>query len=230
VDIRAAIGVAGFFLASLSLCRGNLGDTLDQCIARYGKEMPPNGITDPARIIGQGHIFQKDGIVFEEYISNGIVQCESMTKADGSLFSEKERNDVVQAESAGGKWNDPVTAKGQEIWLRADGAALSCPLAYPEIMMVVSKDYYLSEKAKSKATFPTEADVKSFVVVGMKEEDVTNRFGIPMTRDKGADGGEVLQYNAPPSSKKMTFGYAGFEVFCKNGLVTDLEIIHATVR
>jgi len=51
-----------------------------------------------------------------------------------------------------------------------------------------------------------------------------------MIRTPSGNDGEVLEYSQPPGHKEMTFGYGGFEVFVKNGKVTDLEIIHQTVR
>ena len=96
----------------------------------------------------------------------------------------------------------------------------------------MSKKYALLAAAfkKEHPVFPSEAEARKYIEPGMDEEDVIKKFGGPMIRTPSGNDGEVLEYSQPPGHKEMTFGYGGFEVFVKNGKVTDLEIIHQTVR
>src|SRR5260221_6693362 len=96
----ALILILSLFTASIVPCHANLGDTMDQCIARYGKRMPPSGVADPAQAGGVAATFQQNGYNFEVYLFNGVVECESITKIDNSLFSDQEKDKVVQMESA----------------------------------------------------------------------------------------------------------------------------------
>jgi len=228
----ALILIFGVFTASISLCRANLGDTLDQCIARYGKRMPSSGLADPSRVGGEEVTFQHDGCNIEAYLFNGVVECETIMKTDNSLFSVPERDKIVKSESANGAWAAPVTVKGLLIWMRSDGAFISCyPLSTP-LIFVMSRKYIQLAAAfkKEHPEFPSEAEARKYIVLGMNEEDVIKKFGVPMIRSPSGSDGEVLDYSQPPAHKEMTFGYGGFEVFVKNGKVTDLEIIHQTVR
>jgi len=96
----------------------------------------------------------------------------------------------------------------------------------------MSKKYLqlTSEFKKKFAEFPTEAEARKYIVPGMNEEDVIKKFGVPPIRTPSGSDGETLLYDAPPSKTEMTFGYGGFEVVVTNGKVTDLDIIHRTVR
>jgi hypothetical protein len=223
----------GLLSIGTTFSRASLGETLDQCIARYGMEAASSGTSDSARIIGQGHTFQKDGFSFEEYILHGVVQCESITKTDNTLFSEKERQSILDFESTGAKWNGPFSIEGQEIWTRVDGAIMACFPLGATLIETMSKDYLLAVKAaKTHPTaFPMEAEVRNIIVVGLEEDEVRKRFGIPSSQRPGHGKDEkVLEYLELPSRTKMTFGYVGFEVFCQKGKVTDLQIIHATTQ
>ncbi len=95
----------------------------------------------------------------------------------------------------------------------------------------MSKHYLdLMAEAKKKSTgLPSEAEARKYIVPGMNEEDVIKKFGIPPIRMPSGSDGELLTYTEPPS-RNMTDGYAGFEVFVKNGKVTELEIIRASAR
>jgi hypothetical protein len=194
--------------------------------------MPASGVADPAQLGGVAVTFQQNGCNFEVYLFNGVVECESITKIDSSLFSDQERDKVVQMESASGSWAKPVTTHGQTIWMRSDGAAIFCYLSGSPLILVMSKSYIelASETKRKSSGFPSEAEVKKYVVPGMNEEDVIKKFGVPGIRMPLGSDGEVLDYVPPPSRKEMTFGYGGFEVIVKNGKVTDLEIVHETVR
>jgi hypothetical protein len=214
--------------------RANLGDTMDQCSARYGQRLPPSGVSDPYRLGGDAARFQKDGYYFDVYLFNGLVGCECITKTDNSRISAEERTKVVQMESAEGNWAKPVTAQGQLVWVRDDGSAICC---YPEstpLIFAMSKAYLdlAAEAKKTALKFPSEAEVRSYLVPGMSEEDVIKKFGIPPIRMPSTlpGGGEDWTYTLPPAHKDVTYGYGGFEVVVRNGKVADWSIIHQSVK
>jgi len=214
--------------------RANLGDTMDQCIARYGHRLPPSGISDPYRLGGESARFEMEGCYFDVYLFKGTVGCESITKADSSRFSPEERDKVVQMESSNGKWAKPVAVHGQLVWMRDDGAAICCYPGSTPLIFAISKAY-LDQAAKAKETvpkFPSEAEVRSYLVRGMSEEDVIKKFGIPPLRTPSTlpGGGEDLIYTFPPPHKDETFVYGGFEVVIRNGKVADWSIIHQSVK
>jgi hypothetical protein len=224
----ALLLVVCVLMANMSPCRANFWDTIDQCIARYGDRQPPTGISDPGRTGAEAALFTKEGYNFEVYLLNGVVECEMITKTDRSLLSDKDKEKIIKMESTGSDWAKPIVAHGQNIWMRSDGAAISSYASDSPLMFVQSPSYIqLSLKNKKNfATFPTEAEVRRFVVPGTKEEDVFKKFGFPGIREPQDQDGELLIYCPLPSREKAIFAYAGFEVFVKNGKVTDLEIIH----
>jgi len=219
---------------SLSPGRANLCDTMDQCIARYGQRLPPSGISDPYRLGGEAARFEEEGYCFDVYLFNGRVGCESITKVDNSRFSPQERDKVVQMESTSGHWGKPLAMHGQLVWMSDDGSAICC---YPEatpLIFAMSKAYLdLAAEAKKKVPkFPSEAEVKSYLVRGMGEEEVIKKFGIPPLRTPSTlpGGGEDLIYTFPPPHRDVTYGYGGFEVIVKDGKVADWSIIHQSVK
>ena len=219
---------------SISPSRANLGDTMDQCVARYGQRLPPTGISDPYRLGGDAARFQKAGYYFDVYLFNGVVGCESITKTDNSRFSPEETSKVVQMESVNGNWAKPITVHGQLVWVRDDGSMICCYPASTPLIFAMSKAYLdLAAAAKERAPkFPSEAEVRSYLVRGMSEEDVIKKFGIPPLRmpSTSEGGGEDLIYTLPPPHKDVTYGYGGFEVIVKNGKVADWSIIHQSVK
>ena len=225
------IGVLVLFLLISSMIESsaNVGDTLDQCILRYGQELPVNGMSDPSRLIGTGHTFHKDNFIFIEYISDKVVQCEIILKSDNTGFSESDSEAVLKL--LDGKWEKAAAPNWQKVWTRSDGSAASCTKLNP-VMIVMSKSYIEAGVKKKNVAepLPSEAEVKAYIVVGMDEDAVIKKYGVPMISEPSDKDGELLIYDAGPTREKMEFGYGGFEVFCKNHRVTDVEIIHKTVR
>jgi len=228
----ALILIFGLIISSVFPCRANVGDTIDQCIARYGKRLPPSGMSDPSRLGGEAALFQKDGYNIEVFLFDGVVACESISKTDGAFFSEEERNKIVQMETSDESWAKPITAHGQLCWMKSDGALIFCYQANTPLILEMSKHYLdLTSKAKKNARpFPSEAEVRKNIVPGMSEEDVIKKYGVPYLRTPSSSGGEDLDYIPPPFRTELAEGYGGFEVFVKKGKVTDLKIVLRSER
>ncbi len=215
-------------IANTIPCYANLGDTINGCIARYGQRLPPSGVSDPGRTGAPAALFTRDGYNFEVYFLNGVVGCESITKTDNSLLSEEDKEKIVKLESTGGDWAKPASAHGQVIWMRSDGAAIYSYVSDTPMILVMSPSYIqlFSKRKNSPTGFPSEAEVKKFIVPGMKVEDVIQKYGFPGIRTPQDKDSELLMYIPPPGREKAKFAYVGFEVVVKSGKVADLEIIH----
>src|ERR1700733_6596016 len=136
-------------MANTIPCRANLGDTIDECIARYGQRLPPSGVADPGKTGAEAALFTHDGYNFEVYLLNGVVGCESISKADNSLLSDEDKEKIVKMESAGGNWAKPVSAHGQIIWMRSDGGAIFSYISDTPLILVMSQSYIqLTSKIK----------------------------------------------------------------------------------
>jgi hypothetical protein len=77
------IGLA--LLVSLSPCHARIGESLDQCIARYGKTVE---VTDTIPQVVQ---FSKNGVNIGVIIVRGVVDVEMFQKIDKSAFTADEK-------------------------------------------------------------------------------------------------------------------------------------------
>jgi hypothetical protein len=107
---------------SATPCRANLGETLDQSIARYGQPSPPKGYASPNSVGGVSYTFQQNGYAISALFVKDIVPVEFITKKSNSALSNKEMQTVLRAE--GGKWTVPEVRHGAS-WVREDGASAS---------------------------------------------------------------------------------------------------------
>jgi hypothetical protein len=100
---RYPILLAVAFMLSALPCQARLGETLDQCIARYGQ--PVYNGPDPQGV-GEGTTrFEKNGYLICVFFLKGIVAFEMFYKHGDDYYSNDEKDAILQADSAGGKWN-----------------------------------------------------------------------------------------------------------------------------
>jgi hypothetical protein len=70
--------------------------------------------------------------------------------------------------------------------------------------------------------FPTEAQVREKIRIGMTDADVVASFGAPVVRQPEGAGTEALLYIAPPTLRTADAeGYTGFEVRLRDGRVAE---------
>ena len=114
--------LVAFLLLSQSVCQARLGDTMEQCVARYGQPVPAKDNSIPGGFRLAWITFQKNGYFIKSIFVNGIVGAECVFKSDSSALSEQEKNKILHADSKGWAWGK---ATGRENWVRTDGAIAS---------------------------------------------------------------------------------------------------------
>jgi hypothetical protein len=119
--MRRAISLLLVFSLFTVPLRANLGETIQQCVARYGK---PNAFTeaDPKSPFGT-IIFVAGGFVLTIFVYNGVEVGARVAKADKSDFSVADLQTIMGADTAGTAW---ITGKSDDptclTWTRSDNA------------------------------------------------------------------------------------------------------------
>lgn len=149
-----AVIVFGFLLTS-SVCQARLGETMDQCIARYGKPPPlPDGVSlPPDSGFDSEAVFYKDGITIIAFFSNGVVVAEGILKRDQSAMSDTEKQTLLNSESAGSTWQITNETNAGVIYKRADDNAFATyDYAKYEFLFYAKKawDELLARQARSQ--------------------------------------------------------------------------------
>lgn len=105
-----------------SVCQARLGDTMDQCIARYGQPVLLKNNPAPIRFRLAWITFQKNVYDIKIIFVNGISQVECVSKSNSSALSDNEKDKILQTNSKGWAWGK---ATGHDNWVRTDGAVAS---------------------------------------------------------------------------------------------------------
>jgi hypothetical protein len=140
------IAVALCFVLTPSVCQARLGDSYEQCIARWGRSATVDiqGIIPPESK-GVSNItfkvFSKDNYQFFVGFLNGVVCYERISKYPSVKFTVDELSAILNAETAGLQWtSDPNSDPNNPLWVRTDGAWALYNVD-PCFMKVVSKEY-----------------------------------------------------------------------------------------
>jgi hypothetical protein len=120
--------ISGFVVSSTS-CRANLGDTLNQCIARYGQPTS-HGQGDLNNGFLEWYAFKRGTLENQESFRGGIVVLEVFWRHTGGdiqapfqRLSESEQEAILQEESTIGRWSKPEIKNNSISWVRSgDGA------------------------------------------------------------------------------------------------------------
>jgi len=114
------LALAWFLTVGMMPGRASLGETMDQCVARYGQAVTPmvhfNDVSDGSLW------FKTDDYFINAIFFHGVVGAEIIRKRDGSKISDDELDAILQTESAGGSWNRVTTLVSDKMWTRKDGA------------------------------------------------------------------------------------------------------------
>ena len=103
--------------------RANLGETVAQCVARYGK---PGSFTEASAKAPFGTLtFVAGGYALIVFVANDKEVGARVSKIDKSAFTDSEMQAIMSADSAGGAWtstpsDDPTCLQ----WSRSDHATV----------------------------------------------------------------------------------------------------------
>ena len=111
-----------FTLLTLPL-RGNLGETVEQCVARYGK---PNGFSEASAKFPFGTlVFSATGYTLIVFLLNNKEVGARVSKVDKSAFTDSEMKNIVDADLAGSSWTSTASADPTCLqWTRGDKATV----------------------------------------------------------------------------------------------------------
>ena len=143
-----AILVLCFFLM-LASARAGIGDTLAQCIQRYGKPAASPGTTIPGGL----YDFEKDGLrvgigFFEGHVDYLQFSKVSPDPGEPQRLSQDELNRLLMANAGGHKWEIRPGLENQ--WVSDDGSLYAAMLISKGMLIIQTKDHI------ARATPPTE--------------------------------------------------------------------------
>ena len=109
------------FACSLLPARANLGETVEQLVARYGK---PTGYAEATAKSPFGSLlFRARPYELVLFVLNNVEVGARVSKIDKSEFSPAEMQTIIDAESGAGPWvPTPSTDPGEIHWTRGDHA------------------------------------------------------------------------------------------------------------
>jgi hypothetical protein len=121
--MRRAICLLLVFTLFTVPLRANLGETIQQCVARYGR---PNGFSEAGPRTPFGTlVFIAGGFVLTVFVYDTKEVGARVTKSDKSAFSDGDLQTIMGADTAGSAWattkSDDPTCRA---WNRADGATV----------------------------------------------------------------------------------------------------------
>jgi hypothetical protein len=118
--LRSAI----LFFSLLTIpVRANLGETVEQCVARYGR---PIGFSEAGKTTPFGTlVFTATGYTLVVFLLNTKEVGARVSKLDKSAFTDTEMQSIMGADSAPSPWT-PVTSDDPTClkWTRADKATV----------------------------------------------------------------------------------------------------------
>lgn len=117
---RSAIILFSLFTVPL---RANLGETVEQCVARYGR---PVGFSEATAKFPFGTlVFSATGYTLVVFLMNNKEVGARVSKQDKSAFTNAEMQNIMGADLAGSTWtpassDDPACSR----WIRGDKATV----------------------------------------------------------------------------------------------------------
>ncbi len=144
----ARVAMVFTFMFFSPIARGRLGETLDECQARYGELLR---IESSFREDYPQYCFRKGDIEIRVRLLNGKSGQEIFFVAEGGNISQSQISEILTANSQGASWNDvPIesTDSYPPIWkkLRSDGLAKAC--YSPPTLMLETFEFQKAWNAK----------------------------------------------------------------------------------
>ena len=145
--MKNAIIAVLFIIATLPAF-ARLGETEDQCVARYGPVVLRDTDSSPLKLPLLA--FAKNGFTFGALMLNAKVGLLTIQKTDKSSFSDNELDLFLAANSAGQKWIRSDDISVNQDWVRDDGAKAEYnPFAHT--FGFASKEYLAAMAEATKA-------------------------------------------------------------------------------
>ena len=141
-SIICALFIIAFSLPDLS---ARLGETLDQCVQRYGKATH-YGYQDETG--AKSYDFWKNEINIVIWFVDGRAEKISYAKVGAGPFSEDELSYFLDANSNKLKWKEGEPKDIHRLWAREDGAVGDYQIKYGEQMTIKSPAFISLEKSK----------------------------------------------------------------------------------
>jgi hypothetical protein len=124
-----------------------LGETEQELIARYGKELGKEIVAGGGEQISKEIIqFKKSGFDIRIELFNGVSAFERISNALGDALSDQEIKTLLDANAQGHIWS----STGEHKWQRDDGVA-TAEIEGAHISKVTSKNMVEAEQAAHKA-------------------------------------------------------------------------------
>jgi len=142
--MRTFLLAVSLVVITLMPAQAHLGETLEQCIARYGAPTGTTTDNDGNKTAD----FLKDGVIVGITFLNGKAAYELYMKADASELSATELKTLLEADSdAKNTWSEYKNTDQLKSWNRTDNAfaAYAIPIHY---LTVETKEYIDLPKAK----------------------------------------------------------------------------------
>lgn len=140
--------IAAVFLAMLP-AHARLGETEDQCIARYGPVLKRGTSYTTGKPL-PALVFIKNDYLFYAILLDGKVGFLSLQKTDKSELSDNEINTFLDANSENQKWTSHGVISGIEAWFRDDGSQAQYDPADHSLCLIL-KAYGDAQTAAEKA-------------------------------------------------------------------------------
>lgn len=128
-----------FLMLAISPTWARLGETAEECDARYGKpttvEKESDGI--PNRTYQYGDFLVKVAFI------DGKSVCEEFKKTGKNLLTMEEAQRLLEVNKQGSDWvlKDDLDDATPESWMRVDGDAKAWTIGNPKCFILVSREY-----------------------------------------------------------------------------------------
>jgi hypothetical protein len=154
------VAVALSFVLTTSVCQARLGETEDQCIARWGQPVSKDHPIPPGMIGDSLMVFQKGRFSVDVLFLNGVVAFEIISDVDNWALSDVAKQTLLDSESDGLTWNRQGNPNVSEMYTRSDRGVLAIYEIQEHKLQFISKAYFDQQRAKMDAD--QKAKLKGF--------------------------------------------------------------------
>jgi hypothetical protein len=137
-------------LSSALPSNARLGETLEQCVARYGNPVTPMDVADSSGGKKGQAIFEKNGYSIAIAFLGGISESEMFSKDDKSAFTDTEKDTILNANAENLRWSLSTEPSVNDNWIREDDARAIYD-RFGRTLLLATKKFILKERAEARA-------------------------------------------------------------------------------